>query len=74
MSMYQILNVLDFFKREGKIRVNSLFSNHFTTTNILLMGHLKLTTCDFYDKMDGVKYFGQYEKYMTINVRGVIFK
>ena len=74
MSMYQIFNVLDFYKREGRIRVNSLFSSHITCTNILLMGNLKLTVCDFYDKMDGVQYFGQYEKFMTISARGAIFK
>ena len=73
MSMLQILNVHDYYKREGKINMESFFKK-LPYLNILLMLALKLTTCDFYGNMDGVKYSGQYNKYVTVKNKGRIFK
>ena len=71
--MLRILKVRDYFKREGRVNIESFFSK-LPYFNVLLMSSLKLTTCDFYGKMDGVKYFGQYDKYIVMKARGVIFK
>ena len=73
MSMLQILNVRDYYKREGRVNTESFFKK-LPYLNILLMSSLKLTTCDFYDNMDGVKYSGQYNKYVIVKSRGRIFK
>ena len=73
MSMLQILNVRDYYKREGKVNTESFFKK-LPYLNILLMSALKLTTCDFYGNMDGVKYSGQYNKYVTVKNKGRIFK
>lgn len=73
MSMLQILTVHDYYKRESKVSMESFFKK-FPYLNILLMSSLKLTTCDFYGNMDGVKYSGQYNKYVTVKNRGRIFK
>lgn len=73
MSMLQILNVRDYYKREGKVNIESFFKK-LPYLNILLMSSLKLTTCDFYDNMDGVIYSGQYNKYVIVKSRGRIFK
>lgn len=73
MSMLHILKVRDFYKREGKVNAESFFSK-LPYFNILLMSQLKLTTCDFYGKMDGVEYFGQYDQYIVMKARGVIFQ
>lgn len=53
MSMLQILNVRDYYKREGKVNIESFFKK-LPYLNILLMSSLKLTTCGFYGKMDGM--------------------
>ena len=73
MSMLQILNVHDYYKREGKVSMESFFKK-LPYLNILLMSSLKLTTCDFYGNMDGIRYTGQYDQYVTTHIRGAIFK
>ena len=73
MSMLQILNVRDYYKREGRVNIESFFKK-LPYHNILLMSSLKLKTCDFYGNMDGIKYSVQYNKCVIVKSRGRIFK
>ena len=71
--MLRIFKVRDYFKREGKVGSDSFFSK-LPYLSILFMSDLKLTSCNFYDKMDGIRYTGQYDQYITTYIRGAIFK